>query len=376
MKVIVFRTGATEDAKNVVVENTDKRQQPLVIEKKIPPAPPDSPKAVLSQNKTTNMVTSSVEEGLEYDESLSFKKNLFRFRGWCESDGHPSSQEFRSKKFLKELYSHAQGDAVVQALQDMRGGPFYRNILLACLLRVDVSGKDKIIWGIALNNEEHMGVRRTAAYLFREIKSTEPRPQELLDLLAIDDSQLKVFVLQSAAKHMDEKGYALVQQLAMVQDDIHVQVAAASAIGQSEFADKGEVLKTIIETSPSSKTEKFSESSIVKRTAIAGMDVADPDTYEMIKSLANDENEDPGVRRRALLKCAEAGTDDAFALVSGLLQSTPEEEAVVIKGCVQGLLGIGGEEAEKAIQNKMETIKDLQIKTMIQHLLEQEKMEQ
>ncbi len=368
------RSDAGKESEPVESSQLKKEQlQSLGAESEIPPVPIYSKGATTAQRKPSNDITSQMADGLEYDKNLSFEENLFRFKKWCESDDHPSSQEFRSRGFLEELYSHIKGsdDVVVQAIQNVSGEPFYRNILLACLLRADVSGKDEIVWGVASNEEENISVRRTAAYLFREVVSAKPRPQEFIDLLANEDDQFKVFVLQSAPFHMDEKGYVLVQQLATTHDDVHVQVAAASAIGRSEFADKGKVLKTIIEASPSSKAEKFSESSTVKRTAIAGMDATDTETYEMIKSIAIDENEDPGVRRRALLKCSEAGTEDAVALLSGLLQSTPEEDAVVIKGCVQGLLRIGGEEAEKFVQNKIETIRDPQIKAMVQHFLKQ-----
>jgi len=270
----------------------------------IPPAPPPAERVVTTalpveipaaqQARTTT---------LTYDPAQSFTVNLERFRLFCDKDADPRTLEMRVKDFVIQLLEHAKANdsAIKDALLVKEGSPLYRNILLACLVRTDLDDKQGIAWSIALDQNENTSVRRTAAFVLQELPEALPQSQLFLRLLADPDDQVKVFALQSAGNHMNDAVYTAVQNLVSKSSDIHVRLAALGAIGQTLEASKNSYLTDLIEQQQTSAADKFSEASLIKRAAIDALDVSSPDVYASARSVALDTEEDPGVRRRAIL---------------------------------------------------------------------------
>jgi hypothetical protein len=236
-------------------------------------------------------------------------------------------------------------------------------------MRTDLIEKPDIVWSIALDPQEATSVRRTAAFVLGEVSATLARPDQLLLLLSDPDDQTKVFALKSAARHRDADVYRAVQNLASTSPDIHVRLAAIEAIGESPFADKNDYLTKTIGQEQTSVATTFSEGSLIKRAAIASIDASDSETYAAIEQIALDANEDPGVRRRALLKCAQSPRADTAAMLMNLLKSAQPDDALVIKACVQGLQILNDPVGLQAIHSKLATTEDPQIRGMISQLL-------
>lgn len=312
---------------------------------------------------------------LTYDPAQSFVANIERFRLFCDADADPRTLEGRVKEFVAQLLEHAKanGPTIKAALLAKHGSPLVRNVLLACLMQTDLDDKQDIAWATALDQAENASVRRTAAFVLKELPEVRAQPQQLLRLLADPDDQVKVFALQSASTHMNADVYRSVQNLASTSPDIHVRVAALSAIGETANVEKNAYLTELIEDQQTSAGDKFSEASLVKRAAIAALDVSSPDAYATAQSAALDAEEDPGVRRRAILKCAQTPRPDTLGMLTSLLRASSSEDALIIKACVQGLQSLNEPAGIQAIQDKLAQTQDPEIRALINHLLTKEK---
>lgn len=311
---------------------------------------------------------------LSFDPALPFAANLDRFKRLCGLGGGDAATNQRILDFAESLLGclEGNGEVIVAELQDRSTPTVYLNFLMSFLLRLDVPGKDQLIWDIALDGEAAGDVRQTAAFFLTSTEATVRNPEGFAKLLSASDDQAKVFALQLAGTHMDEAGYELVKETYADCPDIHVRVAALNAIGASPFAGSQELLLEVIATTPTSAAESFSQDSLLKRAALAHLDMSRPENHGLARGIAANPDEDPGIRRRAMLTYAATGSDEAHAFLLGLLRETPQTEAVLIKGAVEALLAIGRRDGREAIQAKRAGIADPHVRTMIDHLLAQQ----
>jgi hypothetical protein len=310
---------------------------------------------------------------LSFDPALPFAANLDRFKQLCGLGSGDAATNQRILDFAESLLGCLEGNEtlIVAELQDRSTPTAYLNFLMSFLLRLDVPGKDKLIWDIALDGEAADDVRKTATFFLSSAESTAPNPEGFAKLLSASDDQAKVFALQLAGNHMDEAGYELVKETYADCPDIHVRVAALNAIGASSFAGSQELLLDVIAATQTSAAESFSQDSLLKRAALAHLDMSRPENHDLARGIAANPDEDPGIRRRAMLTYAATGSDEANAFLVGLLRTTPQAEAVLIKGAVEALLAIGRRDGREAVQAKLSEITDPHIRTMINNLLTQ-----
>jgi len=311
---------------------------------------------------------------LSFDAALPFAANLDRFKRLCGLGGGDAATNQRILDFAECLLGGLEGNEalIVAELQDHAGPAAYVNFLMGFLLRLNVPGKDALIWEIALDGEADADVRQTAAFFLSSTEATVRHPEGFAKLLSDSDDQGKVFALQLAGAHMDEAGYELVKETYADCPDIHVRVAALNAIGGSSFAGSQELLLEVIAATPTSAATSFSQDSLLKRAALAHLDLSRPGNDALIRGIAADPGEDPGIRRRAMLTYAATGSGEANAFLLGLLRGTPQTEPVLIKGAVEALLAIGRRDGREAIQAKRAEIADPHVKTMIDNLLAQQ----
>jgi hypothetical protein len=314
------------------------------------------------------------DSDLAFDPTLPFAANLDRFKRLCGLGSGDAATNQRILDFAECLLGclEGNGEFIVAELQDRSTPTVYLNFLMSFLLRLDLPDKDQLIWDIALDGEAAGDVRKTAAFFLTSTEATVRNPEGFAKLLSASDDQAKVFALQLAGAHMDEAGYELVKETYADCPDIHVRVAALNAIGASSFAGSQELLLDVIAATPTSATESFSQDSLLKRAALAQLDMSRPENHDLARGIAANPDEDPGIRRRAMLTYAATGSDEAHAFLIGLLRETPQTEPVLIKGAVEGLLAIGRRDGREAIQAKLGEIADPHVRTMIDHLLVQQ----
>jgi|LSQX01.3.fsa_nt_gb hypothetical protein len=345
----------------------------------IPPAPPLDERVVPTAPPAhTSSVHQLVTTTPTYEPALSYAANLKQLYYFCETDNDPRTLEKRVKDFVIQLLEHAKtnGSAIKDALQAKQGSPLYRNVLLACLMQADLDDKQGIAWSIALDQGESISVRRTAAFVLKELPVVRLQPNQLIRLLADPDDQVKVFALQSAVAHMNGDIYSAVQNLTSTSSDIHVRLAALCAIGQTPDAGKNAYLIDLIGQQQTSAADEFSEISLVKRAAIGALDASSSDAYATAWSVALDTNEDPGVRRHAILKCAQTPRSDTLEMLTNLLRDAKSEDALIIKACVEGLQLIGEPTGITAIHDKLAQTQDQEIRALISYLIHKQTKEE
>jgi len=237
--------------------------------------------------------------------------------------------------------------------------------LLACLGQTDVPQKTDILWSVALNRQESQHVRRTAVFLISTLPDPSTHTDQLLELLNDPDGQVSVYALQCAGAHQDDRVYDRIKEIESTTRDVHVRVAAIKAIGASEAPSSDTHLHQIIDACETSRADKFSKESLVKRAAVSALDVAAPSAYERLQKLALDLDEEPGVRRRAILKCAESDNPHLCSWLLDLLASTSAADAIVLKGCVEGINLIGELEDTHAAMRLIDALDDAALRTVL-----------
>jgi len=308
---------------------------------------------------------------LTYDESLSFSNNLDALKAACSRWNNPETIAWLAQDLIAALYERVAGnEAVIRAaLTSGDVHPYFRAVLLTSLLHGAFPEAADTIWVAALDAQENIDVRRVAAHLLRFLENDVPRPLAYRELLNSPDSITLVAALKVAARHMDSEGYRIVQGMVDEGADLNVRIAATHAMGQAPFDDAQRVLLGIVTDRPTSSAAPFSEASIIKRTALEHLDPTVSAHIELARSMALDDKEEHGVRRKAILKVAESGSDEAESFVVELLERLPEGEALLIKASVEGLLLLGHERGLQAIRAKLASITDPVIRRMIEHQL-------
>jgi len=312
---------------------------------------------------------------LVYDNGLTFEANLSKLKTLCSHDPDPKTLEFRSRAFLSQLLDHVptDGAVILDELYSGEGRPFYRNVLLACFMKTGVNPKDDSLWTVALRQGESETVRATATILLSQTAVSRSRPADILHLIRDGDSDVRVSALQVAPQHMDQTVFDVTRSLAVSNDDIHVRLAAINAIGASDWQGSQSILLGVVTDIQTAASAPFSLESVLKRSAVADLDMSDPTNFRLVQDMATETNEDPGVRRKALVRLGQSKTPGVLTVITSVLDSTPDTEAVVLKGCIEALLAIGTDAAMGAANRRVEHISDQQVKRMLILLIERSK---
>ena len=340
----------------------------------IPPAPPprsppDSHKSIASRPSPPTSTNLNMSDTIFYDDTLSFEDNLKRLKEFCHS--HESDQRLEQLlgPFVSVVLEKAsqQFAAVKSTLDNLDGPAAYRNILLGCLMASDGSSAEKasIVWRIALNAREPVEVRRTATYLTSQVEDYQKRSADMFALLADTDSQIVISALANSTRHLDENGYNLIKNILIYSPDINLRVAAVSALGRSSFPDNQVTLREIVTSGQTTKEDAFSEASLPKRAAIPHLDMHNPETYDLVKTMALNENEDPGVRAKAISRFTPAEFPEATAMLLQLLQKLDADNTVPLRAVVDTLLTSATPERIQAIRTRAAELSDPQVRTLI-----------
>lgn len=346
-------------------------QLPVATNDYIPPPPPLIPKQ--SREKLAPYPTSqrqgAARNNIFYDENLSFDENLRRLKEFCRANRNDAELQQMLVPFLQVLFEQApqQYQTVTRALDDLDGSPAYRNLLLACLMTTDRNAADKanLVWQIALDSREPVEVRRTASFLMGQLGAGQKRPGDLYTLLADEDSQVVLFAIENSAQHLDQRNYDLIRTKLVHSSDIHLQVASVNAIGKAPFADSQATLASILANVPTSKAEAFSEASLVKRAAIVQLDMLNPEFFEAVKQIALDDNEDPGVRAKAIGRFTPTAFPKETDMLVGLLKKLDAGNTVSLRAVVDTLLTAPTAERIQMIRTRAQELTDPQVSKLL-----------
>jgi hypothetical protein len=306
---------------------------------------------------------------LLYDEKLSFGANVERLKEFCRShSGDQRLQQFLDP-FLTALFEHAKAQfaAVKSALADLDGPAAYRNLLLACLMASDGAASEKanIVWSMALDSREPVEVRRTASFLTGQVGDNQQRPADLFTLLTDSDSRVVQFALQNSAQHPDQRSYDLIRTNLLNSSDIHLQVAAVNAIGNAAYPDSQATLTSILANVRTSKDEALTEPSLLKRAAIAHLDMNNPAVFEAVQHIALDDNEDPGVRAKAIARFTPAEFPKKTDMLIELLRKLDADNTVSLRAVVDTLLTAPTPERIQLIRDKAQQLTDPQVSKLL-----------
>ena len=327
---------------------------------------------IISSAQTTNS-----DLALLYDEKMSFEANLGRLKEFCQSHEKDTKltlylneilNEF-SKEFVKSLLEHAKGEFVVvkKAIEQVNGTTTYRNLLLACVMAADAPSPEKadLVWKVALDKNEQIGVRRTATFLTIKVEDIKKRPGDVFALLADPDSEIVISALANSTRHLDENSYNLIKSSLINSPDINLRVAAVSALGRANFPDSQVTLREIVSSGQTTKEDAFSEATLPKRAAIPHLDMRNPETYELVKQTALNENEDPGVRAKAISRFTPASFPEATEMLLQLLRSLDADNTVPLRAVVDTLLTSATPQRIQAIRTRADELSDPQVRTLI-----------
>ncbi|NWH06866.1 HEAT repeat domain-containing protein [Desulfobacter latus] len=364
-----------EDDKETLSSKSKQPHQVKVVQSIEPPELPFStmplnkPVAHLDDKKIKP--SSSDEAVFLYDEAQEFAQNLKRFKMFCHQNASSQKLEFEVNQFVWKLLKNVQGNGPIikEELLSSEGHPLYKNILLACLRQAKFENKHEVVWQIVNNRNEDPLVRRTAAFVLGKLPDVPPNPKEFLFLLSDPDDQVKIFALQNAAFHANDDVYKTVKDLAASYHDVNVRMAAVNAMGNISNPNQKNDLINLIEQQATFASSNFSESSLIKRTAVSSLDASDKEIVAFLRQTAIDDEENEGVRRRALLKLSESGEPGITAFMISLLQEVSPAESILLKGCVEALLILNDPAGIQSIQTKLENTEDLDIRNLIQHLM-------
>jgi hypothetical protein len=292
-------------------EPTQKGDRPSTAVPLAPsPLPLSKRKSATNSPSASSTQALSPELALSYDENLSFEANLSRLKEFCRSlSGDPRLQQLLDA-FVKDLLAYAKTELPVikRALAEVDGTASYRNLLLMCLTEADggLPEKTDIVWRIARDSREPVEVRRTASFLTAQLGDGRTRPADLFALLSDSDSQVVVFALQGATRNLDQENYDFIRTNLIHSTDVHVQVAAVHALGNASSTDKQSVLLCLLNDIPTSRNDAISEPSLVKRSALAYLDIHDSAVLQAVKTIALNDGEDPRVRAKAIERLTPA----------------------------------------------------------------------
>jgi hypothetical protein len=303
---------------------------------------------------------------LFYDEKLSFEANLERLKEFCRSHDGDQRLEQLLAQFVKILLEKAsqQFAAAKRILENLDGPAAYRNVVLGCLMAADALSAEKanIVWRTALDAREPVGVRRTASFLTGQVEDSQRRPADLYTLLTDPDSQIALFALQNATRHLDQRDYDLIRTNLVNSPDVHLQVAAITIIGNAPFPDAQATLANILGAVQTSQNEAFSEPSLLKRAAIAYLDMRDPGTFQAIKRIALDENEDPGVRAKAIARFTPSQFPGAESFLTELLNRFDADTSLPLRATIDVLLTDPTPAHVQAIRQRLARLSDPQLR--------------
>lgn len=332
-------------------------------------APPASQKTAISRPAPTITANLNVSDMVFYDDRLSFEDNLKRLKEFCHS--HEGDQ--RLEQLLRPLISvllekASQQFAVVKSsLDDLDGPAAYRNILLGCLMATDGHSAEKanIVWRIALDSHEQVEVRRTASFLTGQVEDNQKRPADLYTLLTDSDSQVVLFALENSPRHLDQRDYDLIHTNLMNLSDVHLQIAAINAIGNAHFPDAQATLANILGTVQTTKNDAFSEPSLLKRAAITYLDMRNPEILQAIKRIALDDNEDPGVRAKAIAKFTPSQFSGADNFLTELLNKFDVDNSLPLRATIDVLLTDPTPAHVQSIRQKLAQLSDPQLRDLL-----------
>ena len=368
----------SSSARNVVQSQSS---PPISTSGSIPPAPPPlQPLKGQGQNggliasRQNTSADSIAKDGLLYDESLSFDDNIHRLKKFC--DLHQNDPELGQliDQFLKVFFGYARGQfaAVKHSLEELDGTTAYRNILLACLTVADgpISEKADIVWLIAMSKESPIETRRMATHLTLQFSDGKSRSDELFSLLNDSDSDIVILALKVAPLQMDDRSYNLIKTTLLNSTDVNIQIAAVDAIGSATNVDRQAELLEIIGNQKTSKDNMFSDASLLKRRAVSHLEINDPQSHDLIKHIALDGAEDPGVRANAISRFTAVDFPEATDLLLNLLQTLKADDAVMLAAIEDNLLTTPNPNIVQAIQTKAEGLSDPQLRSLMIKRLE------
>jgi hypothetical protein len=346
----------------------------------IPPAPPLRLPPVTqkpAESRLSTRPTSGDQNrsaSLLYDDKISLEDNLKRLKAFCRfHENDPQLQQLLSQ-FVRALFEHAKGQftTVKLALEHLDGPTIYRNIVLDCLIVADgpISQKADLVWGIATDKDEPIESRRLATHLTMQFADGRSRPGAFLSLLNDSDSDIVILALKTASFQMDDRSYNIVKTSLLASTDINVRIAAVDAIGSSIIADKQAELLSIIDQQPTSKATIFSDASLLKRKAIAYLDLNNPQTYALDQHIALDTTEDPSVRAAAISRLTPKTFPLSTDLLLGLLQNANSDDAVLLAATEDSLLTTPTPNVLQAIRTKADELSDPQLRNFMIKRLE------
>lgn len=341
----------------------------------IPPAPPvpaslPNRKLVRSHSLVSPMSPSSNKlTPLLYDKSLSFQENVNRLQEFCRSHAGGKQLEQALASFLKNLFEEAksQFSAIKASLEDITGPPAYRNIMLGCFMAADgpMAEKANAVWRVATDPRESVEVRRTASFLTGQVEDTENRSAALSALLNDADAKVAMFALDNSARHLDQATFDLIRTNLAHSHDIHLRLAAINAIGSASFPQSQSTLADILTNTKTSNEDQFSESSLVKRAAISHLDMHNTDVYQAVKKIAFDDNEDPGVRAKAIARFKPADSPKEDGILMDLLGKLDTDMSVPLRATIDALLTAPTPERIEAIRRRLAQLSDPQVRDLL-----------
>jgi hypothetical protein len=142
------------------------------------------------------------------------------------------------------------------------------------------------------------------------------------------------------------------------------------AIGSSTIPDKQAELLTIINDQPTSKATMFSDASLLKRKAIAYLDLNNEQIYKLDQNIALDATEDPSVRAAAISRLTPNTFPSSTNILLTLLQSANSDDAVVLAATEDSLLTTPTPNILQAIQTKAGGLSDSQLRDFMIKRLE------
>ena len=304
---------------------------------------------------------------IAYDPAALVAENLVRLRNYIAADPHRPSLAMRTAGFTRALEFAVRTDlAPLYAAFDDAGSPaFFRALLLQVLVRIHAPGVEDLCWTCALDPTG--GDLATAgARLLACVETSRPRPGDMLRVLETATGDRAIHALRASARHLDDEVRRRIEELVRTGDDVNVRVAAVHAAGASGAQS---FLRTLAAVPPVPSSVPLAPDSLVKRTAVFCLDPRDPATAPLAQRIAEDPAEDPGIRRKAIVKLAQCGVPGAEDCVASLLRSTPDEDLIVVGGCAEALLMIGTPTARAAVESRAAACRDGELGRMLDHAL-------
>ncbi len=299
-----------------------------------------------------------------YDRGVDVLANVRALHEACRSVGDAPGIKYFFTDLARGIVEQAPGRAaeLLPEAKDSSNHPYYRCVLLTALSVAEPVGQEDLFWNLALDADEDIRVRQEAIQSLRRLDRFVQRPDDMLWLLQNLDDHSMIFALKLAPRHLNATGYAYVKQLIVEADDINVRLCALNAAAAAAFDDREGVLRTVLAAESSSKEEPFSDASLMKRLAVSRLDPAHEDNLDLARNLAADPAEEPGVRGRAIDKCAEEGTPETARFIASLLPTFGDQDSILLKAAIEALIRIGDDEGRRAAAARIAGIEDAEIR--------------